>query len=130
MTDNEIIKALEGLANAKIKYGAIKKAVVDIEFLKDALDLIKRQQAEIERLSDRNHKCIYLSDEETTEYCVDAICPQFKTEKQIKDEAIKEFAEKLKETLWSPTETWLTDDIVTETQIDEVLKEMVGGTDG
>lgn len=53
MTDNEIIKALEGLSNAKIKYGARKKAVVDIDFLKDALDLIKRQQAEIADLKNQ-----------------------------------------------------------------------------
>ncbi len=44
---------------------------------------INRQKAEIERLQDRNRKCIYLSDEETTEYCVDGPCPKFKTEAQI-----------------------------------------------
>lgn len=47
MTDNEIIKALEGLASIKIKYGAEKLTVVEINFLTDTLDLIKRQQAEI-----------------------------------------------------------------------------------
>lgn len=49
----------------------------------------------IKRLADRNRKCIYLSDEETTQYCVDAICTKFKTEEQIKSEAYREFADKL-----------------------------------
>lgn len=128
MTDAEIIKALETCIGPEVVklYICNIESEISIITVAEITDLIKRQQAEIERLSDRNHKCIYLSDEETTEYCVDAICPKFKTPEQIKAEAVKEFAEKLKEKLWSPTETWLTDDIVTEKQIDEVLEEMVG----
>jgi SMC interacting uncharacterized protein involved in chromosome segregation len=71
------------------------------EALRDEIDKqdveIMRLKHEVERLQDRKHKCIYLSDNETTEFCVDSICPEFKTKKMIKDEAIKGFAEKLKE---------------------------------
>ena len=52
MTDNESIKALEQhIERTKnLKYGARKMALVDAELLKDTLDLINHQQAEIERL--------------------------------------------------------------------------------
>jgi hypothetical protein len=103
MTDNEIIKALSICYDYNSSDGC-EKCPYYGKWLscgelkaKDALDLINRQKAEIERLSDRNHKCIYLSDDETTEYCVDGPCPKFKTEAQIKAEAVKEFAERLKE---------------------------------
>lgn len=55
-----------------------------------------KYKAEIEMLSDRNHKCIYLSDDQTTAYCVDGPCPKFKTEAQIRVDAFEEFAERLK----------------------------------
>lgn len=53
MTDNEIIKALEEhIERTKnIKYGARKMTTVDVELLKNALDLINRRKAEIERLT-------------------------------------------------------------------------------
>ena len=74
----------------------IEALIAGQETLQKAL---AEKNAEVERLSDRNHKCIYLSDDETTEYCVDGPCPKFKTESQIKTAAIKEFAEKYKERL-------------------------------
>ena len=45
---------------------------------------------------------------------------------ETKAEAYKEFAERLKEKLWSPVETWISSDIVTEEEIDNLLKELVG----
>ena len=60
-----------------------------------ALDIINRQKAEIERLKECP-KCIYEYDGKTTEYCVQGPCSNFKTVEQIKYEAYKEFAEKLK----------------------------------
>ena len=68
MTDNEIIKEL----NLRID-----------DFSRETLDLINRQKAEIERLREiANHKC---------QKCVS------RTTECAKSEAIKEFAERLKE---------------------------------
>ena len=82
---------------------------------------LEKAKAEIWRLSNRNHKCIYLSDDETTEYCVDGPCPKFKTESQIKAEAIKEFAERLKKNEGRRG--------VPIATIDNIVKEMVGDTE-
>lgn len=78
MTDNEIVKALEICSGG----GNCRDCPYDqtgCEFEKDALDLIKRQKAEIERLKEA-----YAVYEETTGL------------KWAKTEAIKEFVEKLK----------------------------------
>lgn len=80
----------------KSQKAEIEKKDTEIEILirkKHALrDEISELTAEIERLSDRNHKCIYLSDDETTEFCVDGACPEFETKAMIKTEAYREFA--------------------------------------
>ena len=65
------------------------------------LDLIYRQKAEIERLKECP-TCIYEYDGKTTEYCVQGPCSNFKTVEQIKSEAYKEFAEKLKKRYDNP----------------------------
>ena len=83
MTDNEIIKALE--------YCKDCSANLNVEII----DLINSQKAEIERLKECP-KCIYEYDGKTTEYCIQGPCSNFKTVEQIKSEAIKEFAERLK----------------------------------
>ena len=41
-------------------------------------------------------KCVYKYDGETMEYCAQGACSNFKTVEQIKAEAYKEFAERLK----------------------------------
>lgn len=53
MTGNELIKALEEhIERTKnIKYGARKMVTVDVELLKDALDIINRQKANAEGLT-------------------------------------------------------------------------------
>lgn len=77
MTDNEIIKALEccssqGLLNCShCPYDKLCETD-DAQFMLDAIDLIKRQKAEIERFADIG-----------------------KMYSEIRKEAIKEFAEKL-----------------------------------
>lgn len=84
---------------------------------------LQTAKEEIERLSDRNHKCIYLSDDETTEYCVDGPCPKFKTEAQIKSEATKELLDKIEKQA-IPNE-----DDVYWVELDDIynlVKEMVG----
>lgn len=53
MADEQIIKALEEhIERTKnIKYGARKMATVDVELLKDALDIINRQKTNAEGLT-------------------------------------------------------------------------------
>mgnify|MGYP003520110880 CR=1 FL=1 len=95
MTDNEIIKAAECCVFGESCEGCPLefKDCANIDVSKLTLDLINRQKAEIERLNDNLiNKCIYLSDDETTEYCVNGPCPKFKTEAQITAEAVKKFA--------------------------------------
>lgn len=41
-------------------------------------------------------ECVYEYEGEITEYCIQGPCSNFKTVEQIKSEAYKEFAEKLK----------------------------------
>lgn len=107
MTDNEIIKALE--------YCKDCSANLNVEII----DLINRQKAEIERLKEYP-KCIYEYDGNTTEYCVQGPCSNFKTVEQIKTEAIKEFAVRLK--CGVPQETG----VIRCSDVDNLVKEMVG----
>ena len=86
MTDNEIIKALECLrGNAfdcgECPYCSCYPAPCEQQVAKDALSLINRQKEEIERLKNRDLQV------EVSE----------KLEREIKAEAVKEFAERLKE---------------------------------
>lgn len=85
MTDKEIIKALEHCIKfidcTECPYKGITKCSVEA----DALDLIKRQQAEIERSNCHIQKLVNVTDDLVHE-CDCA-----------KQEAIKEFAERLKE---------------------------------
>ena len=85
MTDNEItIKALKEIMELMLCEGGLQMAST----ISHALGLINRLQAENERLS--SGKCVYLSDDETTEYCVEGICPKYKTEAKIKAEVLSE----------------------------------------
>ena len=56
MTDKEIIQEFEEHIERTInlKYGARKMVLVDVELLKNTLNLINRQQAEIERLQEQD----------------------------------------------------------------------------
>ena len=122
MTDKEIIKALDCCIWGRSLSDCIKsgcparkregcsyylrtdddfEGVIFVELIKDALDLINRQKAEIERLQDVNIRL-------------------------TKAEAIKEFAERLKKhttTLfdWSEVVEISVDDL------DDIVKEMVEG---
>lgn len=104
-TDEEIINALtEDLIAATNGYsvhlengGRIDKNQEQyIEMLTETINLINRQKAEIERLKECP-KCIYEYDGEIMEYCVQEPCSNFRTVEQIKAEAYKEFAEKIKQ---------------------------------
>lgn len=126
-TDEEIIKALECHINAEDCVSCEVFGCCDEIILTErVLDLINRQKAEIERLKECP-KCVYEYDGEITEYCVQGPCSNFKTVEQIKAEAYKEFAERLKNAAMS----CLIGDkysykIVTTKGIDKLLKELVG----
>ena len=121
MTDNEIIKALECCAsecfNACDNCPFYKQCENDEQLSKFALDLINRQQAEIERLKKGCKKLVekqklYKDNMQATR--------EFQIE-QAKAEAIKEFAEKLCKGRAS------NDPVVIAVKAE--LKEMVGDTE-
>lgn len=130
MTDSEVIKALEYCIADRIECDkcALQEECESNPFYstiaKYALDLINRQRAEIERLKECP-KCVYEYDGEVTEYCVQGPCPNFKTVEQIKTEAYKEFAARLKSYLLL-NEKGSTISVISFENIDNLLKEMVG----
>lgn len=121
MTDNEIIKALGNEVKSAEYVDSYYCDGVDLTLIKSAIDLINRLQAEIERLKECP-KCIYEYDGKTTEYCVQGPCSNFKTVEQIKSEAIKEFAEKLKKRFYLCAGRC----VVNVYHINNLVKEMVG----
>ena len=77
LTDNEIIKALESEIHLAEYVDSDYCSNVNLEIIKSALDLIVRQQEEIERLK---------------EFIVETR----RCDKEIKAEAVKEFADEFK----------------------------------
>lgn len=122
MTDNEIIKVVACCIKDDCEncpYSASGLFECGEHFNEDVLNLINRQKAEIERLNDNLiNKCIYLSDDETTEYCVNGPCPKFKTEAQIKVETVKEFAKFLVDKAENG--------VISIVDLPDYVKEMVG----
>ena len=129
MTDAEIIKALECLMHDNCedcpyyRDDCADRIKDPIELTKYALDLINRQQKEVERLKECP-KCIYEYDGNTTEYCVQGPCSNFKTVEQIKFEAYKDFAEHLKQEWFN--NYYDSPDVNFDEFVDNLLKEMVG----
>ena len=96
MTDNEIIKALESEVKSAEYVDSYYCNGVDLTLIKSALDLIKRQKAEIERL-----KRIFVSpSKDPMDFC--GVLCDYAEEliDKVRAEAYKEFAEHLKER-WS-----------------------------
>ena len=90
MTDNEIIKFIEHAINsAKSEDGFKEIYQKKLDYI---LDLINRQKAEIEELKDILEKV------PTNAYDLQVEASE-KLENQIKSEAIKEFAERVKKEL-------------------------------
>jgi FtsZ-binding cell division protein ZapB len=95
MTDNDIIKALEFCADSRdtdkhcLKCPYCNESYCLDKMMADALDLINRQKAEIERLKEKHKLAV-----EEREANVKGFTESLKT---VKAEAIKEFAERLKE---------------------------------
>ena len=120
MNDNEIIKALEcctvcssieTCGECPYVECPTRKGCVG-EMVKDALDLINRQKAEIERLQNAYKQCAWERD---------IFLDELKT---AKSEAIKDFAERLKEEATVDDDsTWW----VANIDIDNLVKEMTEG---
>ena len=140
LTDEEIIMRLERCVSrgnrnydTDIVLDLIRRQKAEIDSAKAKIEIcaevIERQGAEIERLKECP-KCVYEYDGEVTEYCIQGPCPNFKLVyvsadlaiKQIKNEAYKEFAERLKKETLSDRGY----DILQQGTIDNLLKEMVG----
>ena len=119
LTDNEIIKAFEvfvgrigkGLIFAKLDVkidGTDEFKHIELSF-DNIFDLINRQKAEIERLEQQ----------------LETLCI---TLKLAKAEAIKEFAERLKE-MYKHNKTSVTSLVTLFDNINNLVKEMVGETE-
>ena len=127
MTDNEIINALE-LCSADECWCddcPYENLCTDTDITKFALDLINRQKAEIERLEQEKGQF---------EADVEMFTDIGKMYSELKAEAVKEFAEKLKEYVESYDVTTgyrvTIVQAVEEETIDNLVKEMVGADNG
>lgn len=136
LTDEEIIKTLERCSKGDGCFGCAKAYAHSANCIRiletECLDLINRQKSEIERLKECP-KCVYEYDGEVTEYCVQGPCSNFKTVEQIKAEAYKEFAERIKMSIKANVVETLCNDVkgvynaeYVLDDIDNLLKEMVG----
>ncbi|MBQ7756451.1 MAG: hypothetical protein IJ031_03135 [Oscillospiraceae bacterium] len=113
MTDNEIIKALEECIELRFD-DETEYVTVRLDTLTNALDLIKRQQAEIEKFKNLP--------------IIGSLCPMWKAEARV--ETIKEFAEKLKAEYEGYDETYhqiFYSSLVKA--IDKIAKEITGKED-
>lgn len=118
LTDNEIIKALENVAEWFTEHGKNTNTAV-IGISKQAIDLINHQRAEIERLNKE----------------VETFADIGKMYSEIKAEAVKEFAERLKEKsgkveMVCSGALVQRDYTISEKTLDNLLKELVGDDDG
>lgn len=128
MTDNEIIKAMQCVIGNDVKCSECTYQKV-LPFpscrrkcAKNALDLINRQKAEIEKLKQENdffRKTITENAQRALEVTVEEI-------EKAKSEAIKEFAERLKEKCYEDFQETceMLSPYVTDDDIDDLVKEM------
>ena len=126
MTDNEIIKYLEQTID---KYNKNEIFVDNIRLDKLSLDLIKRQQAEIERLrSVQLVQANRIAELRSTKFEQINVIQNLKQQLiTSKSEAVKEFAERLKK-VWFDN-GYESPDVDFEDFIDNLVKEMVGDTE-
>ena len=132
MTDNEIIKALEELKEEQedgyitaLEFGGKRDETHEgfLALLGATIDLINRQKAEIERLTDTLNATI--AGQETLQRYIQT----------AKAEAIKEFAERLKKNVFLADVSFgygkeCYTEAVAVIEIDNLVKEMVGDGDG
>ena len=123
MTDNEIIRHLEALVEmAKCSR---------LNFPHECLDLINRQQAEIERFR-KNDSENFAKWNELAERTINHYEELFQVAKDaVREKAIKEFAERLKHKFvaYSKTTDGLYSYNLSDDDIDRLVKEMVGDTE-
>ena len=126
MTDNEIIKYLEQTID---KYNKNEIFVDNIKLDKLSLDLIKRQQAEIEGLrSVQLVQANRIAELRSTKFEQINVIQNLKQQLiTSKSEAVKEFAERLKK-VWFDN-GYESPDVDFEDFIDNLVKEMVGDTE-
>ena len=139
-TDEEIKSSLEVIATTRncneckirnCKWGTCNCSQITANA---ALDLIKRQKAELEAIKDEKAMGFKLSEEQINEIKEYVLKSVEYNEREIKAEAYKEFAEKIKKSIKENVdEAWHRDDgngiydaeYVLD-DIDNLLKEMVG----
>ena len=140
MTDNEIIKALECCCEQRYMcprecplYNVCDCGEMVLE--KKAIDLINRQKAEIERLKEKVNKqglvAQVIIDDEKMEEIKNDILEQIEYNiKEIKSEAYKEFAERLKKKIHKRvTEAGQQVLSIEPKGIDNLVKEMTEGAE-
>ena len=126
MTDNEIIKYLEQTID---KYNKNEIFVDNIRLDKLSLDLIKRQQAEIEMLrSVQLVQANRIAELRSTKFEQINVIQNLKQQLiTSKSESVKEFAERLKK-VWFDN-GYESPDVDFEDFVDNLVKEMVGDTE-
>ena len=129
MTDNEKIKALEEIVEIMLVMGDLQKAST----ISKAIDQINRQKAEIERL--QNDAAIARKEAErfkSSHFVVGvrggATHRLMEIIRLMEHDAIKEFAERLKNKLTSCSKTidGKCEYLICDFEIDTLVKEMVG----
>ena len=142
LTNEDIISSLEVIATThncnECKIRNCKWGTCNCEQItaNAALNLINRQKAEIERLQKEvNLVSIQFQDlqeryeehREEIERLKEFIVETRRCDKEIKSEAIKEFAERLKEKSFKTIRNYgLTKDVVEVCDIDNLVKDMIG----
>lgn len=123
MTDNEIIKCLQEWSERGMTFCNIGM----LEFARRVLALINRQKAEIERLEKENKILSRNADiafQDGLNEAQDLYAEQIKAE--IKSDAIKEFAERLKDrSKINIFDSVNSEGFVYESDIDNLVKEMM-----
>ena len=131
MTDNEIIKALDCCANCEscdfetTNCPLVEEMECRSLLAQKALDLITRQQAEIERLKTELDFAKAFRKETDAEFSL-MHRKYGNMLKAAKSEAYKEFAEELKHFIIPQKADGYTREIVLKRDIDNLLKEMAG----
>jgi len=129
LTDKEIVKALKCLLELVLVEGCLQRA----KTISNALDLINRQKAEIDRISRLYLEALTINairadiiseqkaENERLKANLNIELENFATEydNKIKAEAYKEFAERLKEKT-----KWLFSSVSINKEIDNLLKEL------
>ena len=113
MTDNEIIKALEDEVKSAEYVDSYYCNGVDLTLIKSAIDLINRQKAEIEELKIENKSL------RSAANCYKLHCNETRTE------AIKEFADRLKNEINIRTTYSREQDKNVMRMIDNLVKELI-----